>query len=106
MGKHGEKVTSSDKQNIIKEDSKKKAEKAEKIESKELKQNKKRKKRKILSYENVPIEEYSEETVKFNKRILKKTIIVFVIIIVLFAGVFLIANRSKFTWHNLHDHLS
>ena len=44
MGKHGEKVTSSDKQNIIKEDSKKKAEKAEKIESKELKQNKKRKK--------------------------------------------------------------
>ena len=46
MGKHGEKVTSSDKQNIIKEDSKKKAEKAEKIESKELKQNKKRKKRK------------------------------------------------------------
>ena len=97
MGKHGEKVTSSDEQNIIKEDSKKKAEKAEKIESKELKQNKKRKKRKILSYENVPIEEYSEETVKFNKRILKKTIIVFVIIIVLFAGVFLIANRSKFT---------
>ena len=44
MGKHGEKVTSSDEQNIIKEDSKKKAEKAEKIESKELKQNKKRKK--------------------------------------------------------------
>ena len=44
MGKHGEKVTSSDKQNIIKEDSKKKAEKAEKIESKELKQNKKIKK--------------------------------------------------------------
>ena len=60
MGKHGEKVTSGDEQNIIKEDSRKKAEKAEKIESKELKQNKKRKKRKILSYENVPIEEYSE----------------------------------------------
>ena len=106
MGKHGEKVTSSHKQNIIKEDSKKKAEKAEKIESKELKQNKKRKKRKILSYENVPIEEYSEETVKFNKRILKKTIIVFVIIIVLFAGVFLIANRSKFTWDNFSTWVS
>lgn len=44
MGKHGEKVTSSDKQNIIKEDSKKKAEKAEKIESKELKQNKRERK--------------------------------------------------------------
>ena len=43
MGKHGEKFTSSDEQNIIKEDSKKKAEKSEKIESKELKQNKKRK---------------------------------------------------------------
>ena len=41
MGKHGEKVTSGDEQNIIKEDSKKKAEKAEKIESKELKQNRK-----------------------------------------------------------------
>lgn len=45
MGKHGEKVTSSDEQNIIKEDSKKKAEKAEKIESKELKQNKKKEKK-------------------------------------------------------------
>ena len=52
MGKHGEKVTSSDKQNIIKEDSKKKTEKAEKIESKELKQNKKRKKRKPNNKKN------------------------------------------------------
>lgn len=109
MGKHGEKIKKNktkeniEEQNIIQEDKK---DKKKSRKTKERKQNTARKKRKILSYENVPIDEYGEETVKFNKKILKKTIVVFLIIVILFCGVFLIANRSRISWDNFSTWVS
>ncbi|MCI6653394.1 MAG: DUF5711 family protein [Ruminococcus sp.] len=67
------------------------------------KQNKQRRGRKTVSYENVPIDEYreySQNEVKFNKSILKKTLIIFGIIVVLVLSVTLFVNRDNITWDN------
>ena len=71
--------------------------------AKEPKQNKQRRSRKTVSYENVPIDEYkeySQNEVKFDKKILKKTLIIFGVIIVLVLSVALFVNRDNITWDN------
>lgn len=68
------------------------------------KHNKRNKKRDVLSYENVPIKEYNEYSdneVKLDKRLLKRTAIVVGIIAVLVIFVLIFANRESITWDNI-----
>ncbi|MGN0460659.1 MAG: DUF5711 family protein [Ruminococcus sp.] len=71
--------------------------------AKEPKQNKQRRSRKTVSYENVPIDEYreySQSEVKFDKKILKKTLVIFGVLVVLVLAVTLFVNRDNITWDN------
>ncbi len=77
--------------------------------AKDIKHNKQRKKRNILSYENVPIDEYKEyshDKVKVNKKNVKKAVIIIVILALLALIVFLFANRDSITWDNFSTWVS
>lgn len=99
MSKHGiNNENKKSKKNIVLDDYDKKDTKVKK--AKEPKYNKKRKNRKILSYENIPIKEYSDIDEKVNKRILKKTLLIFSVLITIVIVVFVFANRNKLSWDN------
>ncbi|MBQ9673594.1 MAG: hypothetical protein IJV39_03105 [Ruminococcus sp.] len=75
-----------------------------------IKTRRKTTKRDVISYENVPIdsyEQYSEAKTKFkrkkiNKRILKRCLLIFAILVIIFLAVFIIANRQSLTWDNIN----
>ena len=67
------------------------------------KQNIQRRSRKTVSYENVAIDEYkeySQNDMKLDKNILKKTFVIFGLLIVLVLSVTLFVNRDNITWDN------
>jgi hypothetical protein len=67
--------------------------------------SRKKSQRKVLSYENIPIDEYkdytNEKTFKIKKKHIKRILIILLILVLLTASVFLIANRNKLTWDNI-----
>ena len=63
-------------------------------------QNRGTKGRKTLSYENIPIDEYTDKEIKIDKKFVKKTLFIFVLIIVLVIAVILFVNRDSFTMDN------
>jgi hypothetical protein len=94
MGRHG--INNNSNKNAYKKTNKK---------ATEPHNNKKSRKRQVLSYENVPIDEYEEynnnKSFKVTKKLVKRIVIIVVIIAVLSATVFLVANRKKLTWDNI-----
>lgn len=69
-------------------------------------QNKGTKRRKTLSYENVPIDEYTEKEVVVDKKIIKKTVVVFGILIFLVLVVAFFVNRDSITFDNFSSWIS
>lgn len=60
-------------------------------------EKRKKNKRTVLSYEDVPLEEYSNEQPEISKEAVKKIIIAAAVIVVLGLIVFLVANRDNFS---------
>lgn len=109
MGKHGRDKTKPKKkekkaknkpvnlEDIVTEDSPKDT-KVRKAKS--PRQNRGTKRRRTISYENVPIDEYTEAELRFDKRLVKKTLFIFVLIIILVFAVTLFVNRDNLTVDN------
>ena len=60
-------------------------------------EKRKKSKRKVLSYEDMPLEEYKQQDVEISKSAVKRIIIVVIIMVVLGLIVFAVANRDNLT---------
>ena len=60
------------------------------------------KERKVISYEDMPLEDYEQEKTEISPKAVKKILLAVAIALVLALIVFAFANRDKLTWDNIN----
>ncbi len=66
-------------------------------------EKRKKSKREVLSYEDMPLEEYKQESVEISKKAVKRILIIVGIMILLGLIVFAIANRENFSFEKISN---
>lgn len=66
-------------------------------------EKRKKSKREVLSYEDMPLEEYKQENVEISKKAVKRILIIVGILIILGLVVFAIANRENFSFEKISN---
>ena len=64
-------------------------------------ERKKKKERTVISYEDMPLEDYEQEKTQISPKAVKKIILGVVVALVVGLIVFAFANRDKLTWDNI-----